>query len=403
MKQSLLSMLCIVSFCLSITAQITINRTDFALTNATRDSSLAKLMTKTGAVLPSFGNNQTWDYTALKDSVPNIAKTYYEPVGTFGTPPALLSDATEAWNYTAPFQIFPIPSRAYMKLDATGYAQIGYASNGGRFSLTTISGGATDSLIFPAYVTRFTSPWTVYKFPMTANSVWKSVFRDTTNFQITVGLFSLNKTPGSRVSFQNQVDTIIGWGTLKMKNPSGGTALSYAVLLNRETLTNVDSFFVGGAPAPAALLGAFGLTQGSVGGIPAYYEFLGIGFKHPFMSISTNASGAITNIYRAVLPTLGLTTHNRETADYAVATSVYPNPTTEGVNIAFQKTNAADWNVMIYNSLGQIISINRVSAPQGSVNQRIALASSLPSGTYFYNLLDETSLIRANGKVLLNR
>jgi hypothetical protein len=29
------------------------------------------------------------------------------------------------------------------------------------------------------------------------------------------------------------------------------------------------------------------------------------------------------------------------------------------------------------------------------------LASSLPSGTYFYNLLDETSLIRANGKFSL--
>ena len=58
---------------------------------------------------------------------------------------------------------------------------------------------------------------------------------------------------------------------------------------------------------------------------------------------------------------------------------------------------------MVYNSTGQIITIQRVSAVQGDVNERISLASSLPSGTYFYNLLDKTSLIRASGNFVLDR
>jgi hypothetical protein len=403
MKQLLLTTLCLVTFSFSVAAQITINRTDYKVHGTLLDSAKYKLSTKTGAVLPTLGTNQTWDYSTLKDSLPTVRTYYHEPVAGFGTVPAAFSDATYAFNYNTVFQVFSYPARAYEKVDATGYTQLGYATNGGKFPLAAISGGATDTIYFPAQVMRYSNPWTFFKFPITSNSVWKTNYKDTSNFQLSIAAFGLSKTPGLRSAQYSYVDTIVGWGTLKMKNPAGGTALSYAVLLQRETQTEVDSFFLGGSPAPALLLGAFGLTQGAVTVVPAIYNFLGVGFNEPFMSIFTNATGGINNITRAVLPSLGLTTRNRETADYAVATTVYPNPTTEGVNIEFQKTNAADWNVMIYNSVGQIISINRVSASQGSVNQRIALASSLPSGTYFYNLLDETSLIRANGQFVLGR
>jgi hypothetical protein len=404
MKQFLLTfLLCMAFFSASMTAQITINRADFAFSSTVNDSIMAKSLTKTGAVLPTFGNNQTWDYTALKDSLPDVNKAFYGTAASFGTVPAALSDATNAYNYTSAFQIFSYSSRAYMKLDATGFAQIGYATNGGRFSIASISGGATDSLIFPPSVNRFSSAWTAYKFPMTANTAWRSNFRDTTNFQLTVAGFGLNKTPGARVRTVTQTDTIVGWGTVRLKNPSGGAVLSYAVLLNREIVSGVDSFFVGGAPAPSAILTAFGISQGSVSATPAIYDMLGIGFKHPFMSFFTNASGSLTSISRAVLPTLGLTTDNKEVTDYAIATKTFPNPTTEAINLEFQKTSNSDWHVMLYDVAGKIIAINRVSAAQGNVNQRITLDSALPSGTYFYNLLDETSLIRANGKVVLTR
>jgi hypothetical protein len=404
MKQFLLSsMLCMAFFSASMTAQITINRADFN-TNTTRlDSSSYKLSTKTGAVLPTFGTNQMWDYSALKDSSPIVGKDYYYPVANFGTIPTAFADATGAINYKTVFQIFEYPSRAYFKLDATGYAQLGYITQGGKFPLVAISGGATDSIYFSAATFRFSNPQTWYKFPMTANSVWKSDYKDSSNFQLSIAAFGLNKTPGLRVAKYSYTDTIVGWGTLKMRNPSGGAALSYAVLLKREIGTQQDSFFVGGAPAPAQLLGAFGLTQGASSIVAANFTFLGVGFNEPFMSIYSNATGGVGNIYRGVLPTLGLTLDNKEPVDVAIATKVYPNPTTEAINLEFQKTNNNDWHVMLYNAAGQIIAINRVNAAQGNVNQRITFDSALPSGTYFYNLLDETSLIRANGKVVLNR
>jgi hypothetical protein len=403
MKQLLLMALCVLTFGLSMTAQITINRADYKINGTTLDSAAYKLSTKTGAVMPTLGANQTWDYSALKDSTPSVSKYYFVPSSAFGAAPAAFADANYAYNTSLYFQIFQYPARMYEKVDASGYAQLGYATNGGKFSIAAISGGANDTLYFPPAVMRYSNPWAFYKFPMTANSVWKSSYKDTSNFQLSVAAFGLNKTPGMRVAQFNYTDTIVGWGSLKVRNPSGGAALSYAVLLKREIGTEIDSFFVGGAPAPAQLLGAFGLTQGASSIVSANFAFLGVGFNEPLMSIYPNAAGGVGNVYRAVLPTLGLTVDNKETADVSVATKVYPNPTTEGVNFEFQKTNAATWNIMIYNAAGQIISINPVSAPQGNVNQQITLDKSLPSGTYFYNLLDNTSLIRANGKVVLNR
>jgi Secretion system C-terminal sorting domain len=402
MKKNLLLILCVASFVLAVNGQITINRADFAVSSTGLDSALYKQVTKTGVVLPTFGNNQMWDYSALKDSMPNIYKYYFRPAATSGPLPTAFADATHAYNSTGSFQSFPYQARFYEKIDATGYVQLGYTSADAKYSIANISGGATDSIYITASTFRYSSPFTYYKFPMTANSVWKTNYKDTTNIQVSVALLSLNKTPGMRVAQYTALDTIVGWGTLKLKNPSGGTALSYAVLLQRETRTRIDSFFLGGAPAPAVIMGAFGLTQGNVTVFPPILTFLGIGFNEPFLYISTTTAGGIFAVTRAVSPTLGLTTGSRETPDYAVATTVYPNPTNEGVNFEFQKTSLPDWNIMIYNATGQIVSINRVSAPQGIVNQRIALDASLPSGTYFYNLLDETSLIRANGKFLLN-
>jgi hypothetical protein len=402
MKKILLTTLCFLTFIFSSKGQITINRADFAVSGTGLDSTPYKYLTKTGAVVPTSGNNQTWDYSALKDTIPTIYSIYHYPAASFGAIPSIFADATYAFNSTVYFQNFPLPFRVYEKLDAAGYGQVGYLSLGAKFSVATISGGATDSLYFPASSLRFSASSYYYKFPMTANSVWKANYKDTTLLQLTVALLGLNKTPGMRVAQYISLDTIVGWGNLKLKNPSGGAALNYAVLQKRATQTRVDSFFLGGAPAPPAIMGAFGLTQGALTNYATVSTFLGIGFNDPFMYISTNAAGAINFITRAVIPNLGLTTDSRETPDYAVATTVYPNPTTEGVNFEFQKTSPSDWNIMVYNAEGQIVSINRVNSPQGLVSQRITLASSLPSGTYFYNLLDETSLIRANGKILLN-
>ena len=403
MNQFLLTMLCVLTFSLTVTAQITIRRADFAVTSSptTLDSSRYKALTRTGAVVPTFGNNQTWDYTGLKDSSTNVYTDYYIPTAAFGTTPTAFGTATIAHNYNSVFQVFQYPSRSYERIDSEGYVELGSITNGAKFSISATSGGTADTLYFPAGIYAYTPPHPFVKFPITANSSWNVTSRVPVDFQLSVAAFGLNKTPGQKVTTIISRDTVVGWGTLKLKNPAGGAASSFAVLLERKDETYIDSFFVGGAPAPAQLLGAFGLVQGSRTVYSTQYSFRGIGFSEPAMQMYVNSSGAITYISRAVNVALGLTTDSREVTDVAIATKVYPNPAhTEGVNFEFNKTTDAQWNVMVYNATGQIISINPIKGQIGTTTQHVALDRNLPVGTYFYNLLDEHSRIRANGQFL---
>jgi Secretion system C-terminal sorting domain len=401
MKQFLFSMFATATFIGSTTAQITINRADFAVSGSQLDSAVWKRLTKTGAVMPTMGSNQVWDYTALKDSTSTISADYFAPAAGFGALPPAFADATLAANISLSFQAFGYGARNFYKLDNTGYQFLGYATNGGGFSIASFTGGAKDSLVFPPQTMRFSTPQTWYSFPTTYNKVWKATFKDTSNFKLSVALLQMNQASGMRIATFKVVDTIAGWGTLKMRNPSGGAALNYAVLLQRENVTEVDSFFLYGAPAALELLSTFKLTQGAVTTSNTTHKFLGVGFKEPFMTVYTKSGDTVTSAYRAVLPGQGLTASNRELNEYAIDTKVFPNPTTEAITFEFQKTNSANWHIMIYNAAGQIVSLHRVDGAQGAVNQRVELSSALANGTYFYNLLDETSLIRANGQFIL--
>ena len=238
---------------------------------------------------------------------------------------------------------------------------------------------------------------------MTMNTAWSSTNRIATNFLLKVGLFGLNNAPGQNIRIVTNTDSIIGWGTLKLKNPSGGAALSFNVLMNRTATFAVDSFYLGGAPAPSALLGAFGLTQGqrdtSIG-----YTFTGTGFKASQLYIDLNNSETrINNLFRAVLPSLGLNTKLSSLADMEVAASVFPNPTTEGVTFEFDKKSEGTWRVFVYNEAGQIFRNDNVNAPIGKVQHTVKFENGSPNGVYFYQIIDEDALIRKTGKVVLSK
>jgi hypothetical protein len=241
-----------------------------------------------------------------------------------------------------------------------------------------------------------------YKFPMTDKSSWTSTNIYRTNFLLKIGAFGLNNTPGQLVSTSIIKDTIAGWGTLKLRNPANGTVLNFNVLLRYSNYNSVDSFFLAGQPAPALLLGAFGVTQGSRD-TAIRFSFIGLNFKAPHLIMELNNRGtSITNMYRAILPNLGLVSKNKELTDVSVKSTVFPNPTTEGVTFEFDKKTNDDWTILIYNRLGQITGLHQVSTPQGTASLNVDLDKNLPNGTYFYNIVDENSLIRANGQFVKN-
>ena len=65
-----------------------------------------------------------------------------------------------------------------------------------------------------------------------------------------------------------------------------------------------------------------------------------------------------------------------------------------GSTVAFEFTTPTQGTY----ALGQIIALQPIAAAQGATATHLALDRKLPTGIYFYNILDDTSLIRAQGK-----
>jgi hypothetical protein len=230
---------------------------------------------------------------------------------------------------------------------------------------------------------------------------WSGTTKHATNFLLKVGLLGGTNTPGQYLRTTTFKDSVVGWGTLRLRNPSTGGILSFNTLLVREQAIGLDSFFLAGTPANPLVLGAFGLTQGSRDTTSTYY-FFGTNFKGPHFSIIMDGRfSRITNVFRSISTALGLTLDNKDLTD--ISATVFPNPTTEGVSFEFEKSTAAHWRVFIYNAAGQIIKNEYINAPTGKVQHRTHFEPSLANGTYFYQIIDDNSLIRNTGKIQLNR
>ena len=83
-----------------------------------------------------------------------------------------------------------------------------------------------------------------------------------------------------------------------------------------------------------------------------------------------------------------------------VKVSVYPNPFTEAVTIAYDLKNASDVNVTVYDMNGRIVkSITKINQKAG-VNNLIIQAKDLKTGMYFYSLKSNSR--QMTGKLIKN-
>ncbi len=388
-------------------AQITIRRADFPVSTVRLDSASYRILSKVGLNGQlATGNNQTWDFSTAQDSIAvPVSKYYFTPAALLGPVPTIFSDANLVRNFLGQFQIFSLPARIYERLDSTGLYELGYADDGGKASLVTYTGNATDSIYFPATAVRYDRSLPQQKFPMTANSVWNTLNDRavTADFQLSIAAAGFNRTPGERVTINDFRDSIVGWGTLRMRNPTGGAPLNFAVLLQRTYDVYVDSFYIAGRPAPTPLLAAFGLVQGATTTSNTTFHFRAVGFSESPITLTVSPSGPSGGYTytRAVNLAQGLSTANREYDNTPIATKAYPNPSNSDITLTFEKNKDATWSVMVYNLAGQVITTQPISGGKGAINQTISLGNNLPDGTYFYNLIDQNALIRANGQFKL--
>jgi hypothetical protein len=137
-------------------------------------------------------------------------------------------------------------------------------------------GGSTSSIAFPA----------------TYQSTWSGTRHETTPFELSVASFGLTNASCEMRSIVTDSREIVGYGNLTIPDENGTPTTLSNVLLFSSTVTVTDSFFLMGAPAPAALLTAYGLTQGSVLVSTAYLFYMP-NFGAPILRLAVSSNNVV--------------------------------------------------------------------------------------------------------------
>jgi hypothetical protein len=364
----------------TLIAQITITQANFPRSAQFTDS--VTIASPTGVVLPAHGAGQTWDYGNLVSS--SLSTTdYFDATSDPNFPGAL--------NYrpfNLVFQALPINSNLYEAIDANGFFELGRTIDDATYSIAGTSGGANDSLRFVGGNYIFPGRINALKFPLTYPNQWTESNEQNIDFEITVAGFGLNQAPGQNKAYHTQHREVVGYGTLVI--PVGSTpSLPISVLLIKVVHTRMDSFFLGGNPAPAPLMAAFGLNQGDTE-VDSFYVFYTENFGAPVLNIGISGSSASYAAYRSKAGTANPV--NRD-ALISMDNSVYPNPIKAG-NILTIKVDIISTVTIskIFDVNGCIVHEQNVS--EGANQLLVSLPETIPPGVYII------SLEEGNGNIL---
>lgn len=363
MKKILLFFVTAFLFGLHLQAQITLNQSNTSYVPCSVSAAGASL---TGFTLPTIGANQQWNYSNLTQSSLSGWGSIVPSNTNF--PTATFQDTTLSANFVPGWYYY---YDAFYETDASGEKYLGYTVQNLRTGLLSVTGNALDSCIFPAQIYTYSTPLCLMPFPTTMSTSWYANYRNVVNFNLTISAYSLNHTPCQKVSLTSRQDTVIGWGKMRVPTASG-PSYAYDVLMVKRSVVQVDSFYMSGAPAPQALLTAFGVTQGQ-STITNRYLFWRQNAYYPLMLVNfgsnnyTSAAGVYYDA-TAVFDPSGI-----EENEINTSISVFPNPASEKL---FVNSDCKVVDYTIYNSVGSAVISGRM------VNKFIDI-NDLPKGIYF--------------------
>ncbi len=217
----------------------------------------------------------------------------------------------------------------YSELDftTTGVTEkgrfIGYQPN----DLSFFTGNTGDSLVIPEQKSLATQTVQTMKFPLTIGTAWHSVSRQVTDFTLTLSPL-YDHTPSQHVYYIHRDDTVAGWGKMRVYTASGASAW-YDVLMDKISYHTVDSFYMGGSPAPDVILSSFGISQGQHTDSTDRYEFYRKGSYNYLAQFNYYDDNTYTNLGDAYYNTDDLTPSGVDAINNAAySTVLYPNPVT---------------------------------------------------------------------------
>lgn len=345
---------------------------------------------------PTQGANSTWDFTT---AVRNGSASNNYGIETSPFFVGLGVDTKfPSFKYLNLFQGYEVELK--FDFNANGVFDKGMRIERQAYGLGALSGNNADSMIFPAQNVVYSAPRELMRLPMTNGSAWSSISKAEIDFRLTVSAFGLNNVPCKHISRVYRQDTIVGWGHLSVYTANGPSA-SYDVLMDKVINYTVDSFYVGGNPAPAQLLNAFGLSQNQRVDDAYAYNFYRTGqFPHLFRIFYFD-DATFTNADRvfACQTNTQLATGLDDLTGDQYATILFPNPSQSGqVNLQFIGKELSEVSYTISDLTGRVVQAQTIVSLTNNSLQ-LNLEQSLTNGSYIVQVRSTDGQLIASEKM----
>ncbi|MCB0569779.1 MAG: T9SS type A sorting domain-containing protein [Phaeodactylibacter sp.] len=390
MKPSTLLLLAFL-FASKIFAQITIERQDY---NLTSDGGTVQnwAMAKDGVSLPTEGADVIWDFSGQALTAPfDYTKS---PVSEPLFPNANLVD----YSSSLALGVAPQNVNFYEQLADDGYTTLGRITSSVTLPAQSLTGGPNDTISFLGVVSVYEEPIYYLKFPLNYADTWNTEINIPGNYLMTVQAFGLDHVPASSNYNYVETNTVAGYGTLLLPHPDGTGTVSIEALLLKSTTVRTDSFFLAGQPAPQLMLDALGLTQGFT---EAYtdYAFFAKGLNRSALYMKTE-NGQVMSISIAD-DIRDIVSSAKSVANERIAASVFPNPSSGYFRVEFEKPDAQDWTLHLYNPLGQLVKEQKLEGPTGNTFAEVSLGQNARPGMYFLVLRNAKNTMMASERILV--
>jgi hypothetical protein len=349
--------------------------------------------------LPAHGGSQVYDYTNIVDE--SSFGSYYE--ASDNNPNFPNADAMQTYSsFLSTLEI--TGNRAYYKKDQNALYYLGFETPVGSYEIGSVSMHPEDSIWFVGSHTYHGTNVPIIEYPITVapqNSSWAASYDEITDFEITVTMANIIQAPGQLKQSVQQHDTVVGYGILTLPSTANIPSNGYFTKLVRETVTTVDSFFLGGQPAPPALLAQFSLSQGEVNTIHRY-KF----FAHDPLQPKMRSTLMVLNLNSAANAVIG----GSYDLDFYSSVSVQkfgeefspvisPNPAASRTALQFQRPLDQNIKLVVMDMHAKVVK--EINGKRGSDEVTIEV-DGLGSGMYLVYVYDEGGAFLASRKLIKN-
>lgn len=341
---------------------------------------------------PQGGADQVWDFSDLDLNLLSVNLNF--PVADDDT---CFTGTTTFRNTSLNFQGFVYPARDYEITNDSGRYTRGQKVPAAKFSLLQVTGNPADTLAFSALNIELNAPF--IRFPATFGSAFVDTIIINNPFALTVSGFGLNMTPGNEHTETVYHRDIIGYGTIILPQSDGSVTEPLEVLLSRDSTVTTATYTLGGAPAPPALLQAFGLMEVNVSTRVSYFfHAKGVGRSVArFLAVNDNGEDKFEFSARTVPPgtTTGIRNHE------LLHLKPFPNPVSPGESIKLAGgTELNAGTLRLLDLQGRVISEQTFQHSFGNYSELLVPATA-KAGLYFYQLSNRAGRPVGVGKVMV--